>query len=223
MPAIPPPARLARYLGIAALAVSGLVFVIYSVRFGLRGLGHDLSDKTYLDTPGRLTPNLAVFSHMILGGLILALVPLQLIAPVRVRHPWLHRITGRVIVSGSILTALGGLGYIAIRGTIAGPAMDAGFALYGTLMLVAAVQAVRLARARDIARHRAWALRLFVLVIGSLIFRLHYTLWYLVTGGAWSTPQLDGPFDQVQYVAFYLPYLALLELRLRRARPVAAR
>ena len=75
---------------------------------------------------------------------------------------------------------------------------------------------MRAARAGDVTRHRAWALRLFVLIIGSLIFRLHYALWFLLTDGLWSTPQLDGPFDQVQYVAFYLPYLAALELWLRR-------
>jgi hypothetical protein len=198
------------------LGLSGLGFAAYSMMFGLRGLGLDLSQETYLYTPGRMSPNLAVFSHMVLGGLIMLLAPLQLIGRVRAGYPRLHRITGRVVVAGSIVTALGGLGYIALRGTIAGPLMDAGFALYGGLLLLAAVQVLRLARAGDTPRHRAWALRLIVLIMGSLIFRLHYTIWYLATGGLWSTEALDGPFDQVNYVAFYLPYLAMLEFRLRR-------
>lgn len=215
--------RIMAYLGIAFLAVAGLGFAIYSVTFGARGLALDLSSETYIYTPGHLPTNLAVFSHMILGGLIMGLVPLQLVGRVRARHPRLHRITGRVIVAGAMVAALGGLGYIASRGTIAGPLMDAGFALYGGLMLVAAVQVLRLARAGEFARHRAWALRLFVLITGSLIFRLHYTLWYLLTDGLGSTPALDGPFDRVQYVAFYLPYLAALELWLRRSRAVVPR
>lgn len=210
------PARVAIWLGGVMLGVSGLVFAAYAMVFGLRGLGLDLSQETYIYTSGRILPNLAVFLHMVLGGLIMLLAPLQLIGRLRVRHPRLHRSVGRVVVAGSILTALGGLGYIALRGTIGGPLMDAGFALYGWLMFVAAVQVVRLARAGDHIRHRAWALRLFMLIIGSLIFRLHYTLWYLLTDGLWSTEALDGPFDQLQYVAFYLPYLVVLEFWLRR-------
>ena len=207
---------LAIWIGGAMLGLFGLGFAIYAVTFGLRGLGLDLASETYLYTTGGLPENLAVFSHMILGGLVMLLAPLQLIARVRARYPWLHRIVGRLIVAGSIVTALGGLGYIALRGTIAGPLMDAGFALYGALFLLAAVQVVRLARAGEISRHRAWALRLFVLITGSLIFRLHYTIWFLLTDGLWSTPDLDGPFDRVQYVAFYLPYLVVLEFWLRR-------
>lgn len=213
---IPSAVTIAIWLGGGMLALTGLGFAAYAVTFGLRGLAFDLASETYLYTPEGLPENLAVFSHMVLGGLVMLLVPLQLNGRVRARYPWLHRNTGRFIVAGSIITALGGLGYIALRGTIAGPMMDAGFALYGALFLLAAVQVVRLARAGDISRHREWALRLFVLIIGSLIFRLHYTIWFLFTDGLWSTPDLNGPFDRVQYVAFYLPYLVVLEFWLRR-------
>lgn len=215
MQRVPGRATIATYLTIAVLAVPGLAFATYSLHFGVRGLGLDLSAESYIYTPGGVATNLAVFSHMILGGVIMVLVPLQLIGRLRRRYPRVHRITGRVVVGGAIVTALGGLGYIALRGTVAGPLMDAAFALYGALLLLAAVQAVRLARAGDVARHREWALRLLVLVMGSLIYRLHYTIWHLLTDGLWSTEDLDGPFDQVQYVAFYLPYLAVLELWLR--------
>ncbi len=205
----------ARYLLVASFAIVGLAFIGYSIRFGLRGLALDLSAQTYLYTPGAALPNLAIFSHMILGGTIMVLAPLQLSGRLRARRPRLHRATGYVIFTGAVATAIGGLAYIALRGTVAGGLMDVGSTLYGALMLVAAVQAVRLARARDFARHREWALRLFVLAMGSLIYRLHYVAWYSLTDGLWSTTELDGPFDQVQYFAFYLPYLALLELYLR--------
>lgn len=207
---------IALYLGVAVFAVLGAGFVTYSVVFGVRGLGFDLSQESYLYTPGGAISNLAVFSHMILGGLIMLLAPLQLIGRLRMRYPRLHRNSGRLIIVAAIATALGGLIYIALRGTVAGAMMDAGFALYGALFLAAAVQTLRFARIGDFERHREWALRLFVLVMGSLIYRLHYTVWYLFTDGLWSTPELDGPFDQVQYVAFYLPYLAALELWFRR-------
>ena len=208
--------RGAALAGAALAGVSLLGFAAYSARFGLRGLVLDLADETYLFSPGSPGLNAAIFVHMILGALAMLLAPLQLVPRVRARHAWLHRLAGRVIAGAAVVVALGGLGYIAARGTIAGPGMDAGFALYGLLMLLAAVQAVRHARAGDLVRHRAWALRLFVLVMGSLIFRLHYVLWFSLTGGLGSNEQLTGPFDQLQYVAFYLPYLVALEFWLRR-------
>jgi hypothetical protein len=213
---VPGLVRTAKLLGIAALAVPLLGFAVYSLRFGFRGLGLDLSQETYLYTPDTVLPNLAVFAHMLLGAIVMVLAPLQLVGRLRHRAPRLHRVAGRVIVTGAILGALCGLAYIAMRGTIAGPLMDAGFALYGILMLGAAMQVIRHARAGHVLRHREWALRLFVLIMGSLIFRLHYVIWYILTDGAGSNDALTGPFDQVQYVAFYLPYLLALELWMRR-------
>lgn len=211
--------RWAQYLALAILALLGAGFAYYSLRFGFRGFTLDLSRETYIYTPGGALTNLAIFSHMVLGGLIMVIAPLQLLGRVRAKHPAVHRLTGRVIVFASILIALGGLAYIASRGTVAGPLMDAGFALYGALMFIAAGQTLRYARGGNYRRHSEWALRLVVLIMGSLLYRLHYVLWYLLTGGLWSDDQaLDGPFDQVQYFAFYLPYLAALEFWIRRKR-----
>lgn len=206
----------AKLFVLACLAVSVLLFAVYSLRFGMRGLGQDLSAETYIFTPESRFTNIAIFTHMLLGGLIMALVPLQLVGHLRRRYPRAHRTTGRVIVLCAIAVALGGLVYIANRGTIAGPLMDLGFALYGVLMCGAALQTIRFARIGNVERHQNWALRLLVLVLGSLLFRVHYVAWYILTDGAWSNDTLTGPFDQVQYFAFYLPYLLLLEVWIRR-------
>jgi hypothetical protein len=207
-----------KYLAIALIAVPVLVFAAYSLVFGMRGLALDLSQETYIYTAGGRITNLAIFSHMLLGGVVMMLAPLQLVSQLRIRYPRVHRISGRLIIVASTLIAFGGLAYIVLRGTIAGQLMDLGFALYGALMLGAAGQTIRHARAGAFRRHSEWALRLFVLVIGSLIFRLHYVIWYILTDGLWSNEALTGPFDQVQYFAFYLPYLILLELWFRRQR-----
>ena len=86
--------------------------------------------------------------------------------------------------------------------------MDWGFGLYGGLMALAAVQTVRLARRRD-PRHRLWAERLVILALASWLYRVHYGIWEIATGGAGSRPDFSGPFDLVQVFAFYLPYLAI--------------
>jgi hypothetical protein len=201
--------------GLLLVMLLALPFVIYAADFGQGGLRGHLDAPHYLFTAHNPT-NIAIFSHMALGALATLLVPLQLIRPLRARLPRLHRWSGRVITLAAGITALGGLAFIGLHGTIGGAAMDAGFTLYGALMLLAAWQTYRHASARRIDQHRAWALRLFWLVLGSWLYRVHYGLWYLATGGLWSTPEFSGAFDLVQNVAFYLPYLVAVEIYLRR-------
>lgn len=189
-----------------------LPFAIYAARFGLAGLTQDLSGETYLVQAGAWLTNISVFVHMLAGSLLSFLAPLQLFPWLRRYWPAVHRATGRLLILCAILTALAGLIYIALRGTVGGTAMDAGFALYGGLTGLAAVQAFRFAIARDIEHHRRWALRLFVLAIGSWLYRVQYTIWYIATDGLASTPDFSGTFDLFMNFGFYLPWLALLEL-----------
>ena len=194
-----------------------LPFGWYALDFGQGGLRDALPEPHYIHSENH-SANTAIFSHMLTGAAITLLVPLQLIRPLRNRFPGLHRWTGRLLICGAVITALGGLIYIAERRTIGGWPMDVGFTIYGLLLLLTAVQTFRHAQARRIARHHAWALRFFWLAIASWLYRVHYGLWYLVTGGLWSNPDFTGAFDLVQNVAFYLPYLIGVEIWLRRKR-----
>ena len=153
--------------------------------------------------------------HFLAGAIILLLGSVQLIERVRARHPGFHRWVGRIYVAASILAALGGVVFIVLHGTIGGLVMNIGFFLYGLLMAVAAVETIRHARAKRTDVHRAWALRLYVLAIGSWLYRMEYGVWFLFTGGLGSTPNLTGPFDQVMVFFFYLAPLAILEFVLR--------
>lgn len=222
----------ARWPAAAAVVALGLLvllvlpFVGYAARFGLRGLASDLSAETYLYTAGSWLPNLAIFGHMLGGAVVTAFVPFQLYtgpragprAGLRGGLARAHRWAGRLVVLLSLTSALGGLTFIALRGTIGGWPMDVAFAAYGVCLAVAAVQTIRWARRGDLRQHREWALRLFVLALASWLFRLHYVVWFLVTGGLGSTPDLTGPFDRAQLVAFFVPYLVAVEAYLRRRR-----
>lgn len=111
--------------------------------------------------------NAGIGLHFLAGGVLLLLGGVQFLGGLRMRVPALHRAFGRVYVCTALLTAVGGLLFIAATGTVGGTTMDVGFALYGVLMAVAAVKALLAARSRQFVVHQQWAIRLFALVVGS--------------------------------------------------------
>ncbi|GAB3266915.1 DUF2306 domain-containing protein [Larkinella harenae] len=153
--------------------------------------------------------------HFAMGGIILVLGSVQLLDGVRTRFPALHRWIGRVYVVASLLAAVGGLVFIAIKGTVGGLVMNVGFSLYGILMFVAAIQTYRHAVAGRLEKHRAWALRLYALAIGSWLFRMDYGFWIMLTDGLGHTRSFRGPFDQVMAFFFYIPNLVVVEAYIR--------
>ncbi len=157
--------------------------------------------------------------HFAAGGVVMLLGAIQLIGAVRARVPALHRWLGRVYVAGALAAGVGGLVFIAAKGTTGGLVMDLGFGLYGVLTLVAAVQTLRHAMARRLAQHRAWAIRLFALAIGSWLYRMDYGFWMMLTGGLGHEDGFTGPFDRVMAFFFYLPNLLVAELFIRSQQP----
>ena len=104
--------------------------------------------------------------------------------------------------------------------------MKAGFGRYGMLMIGAAVQTMRHAFARRVSTHRAWAVRLYALAIGSWLYRMDYGFWLLLTDGLSHTRDFRGAFDVVMAFFFYVPNLLVAELFIRwpqLAMPRAAR
>lgn len=166
---------------------------------------------------------IGIGAHFLTGGALLLLGPIQLIAAIRNRAPAVHRWIGRVYVAAAAIAGLGGLAFIAAEGTVGGPLMAVGFSIYGALMVLAAVQTYRHGRARRLEAHRAWAIRLFALAVGSWLYRMDYGFWSLLAHGAGHTQTFDGSFDAVMDFAFYVPNLVLAEAFIRarglRAHP----
>lgn len=153
--------------------------------------------------------------HFAMGGIILVLGNIQLIESIRNRWPAFHRWTGRIYVTASLLAAIGGITFIFIKGTIGGPVMNAGFALYGVLMFIAAAATWRYAVKNDLDKHRAWALRLYALAIGSWLYRMDYGFWILLTDGLGHAKDFTGPFDRIMAFFFYIPNLLVAEIFIR--------
>lgn len=158
--------------------------------------------------------------HFFAGATLLLLGPVQLIGEVRRRAPAVHRWTGRVYAFAAFAAGVGGLTFIAIKGTVGGTMMDVAFAAYGGLMVLAAVQTVRHAMARNIDVHRAWAIRLFALAIGSWLYRIGYGLFFAIMGAEdpGHTATFDDWFDYVMDWAFFVPPLIVAEMFIRARR-----
>ncbi|MEO0796796.1 MAG: DUF2306 domain-containing protein [Verrucomicrobiota bacterium] len=154
--------------------------------------------------------------HFAGGGIILILGCIQIMNGVRERWPRFHRITGRIYLLACLLTTLGGLTFIFTSGTIGGPVMDVGFVGYGICMMVATVETARHAIKGRFDAHRAWALRLFALAIGSWLYRMYYGFWFLLFGKWLHTPDFRGLFDFFMSYWFYIPNLLVVQAILGR-------
>lgn len=147
--------------------------------------------------------------HLLLGSI-------QLVSYLRIRYPLLHRWTGRMYVFSSLLMAAGSLVLISLQGTNGGLAMDVGFSIYSLLLFISALETYRYGAKGRFYDHRVWALRLYALATGSLLYRMYYGCWLLLAAEAGDTPRLNGVFDQVMAFCFYLPNLVLVEIFIRR-------
>jgi hypothetical protein len=208
---------------VAASWISAASFGLYIVAFYLGAIPAGHMDQWNGNLPGlyekaNIVSWLAMAAHLATGAVILLLGPVQLIGAVRRRWPRAHRYLGRVYVFTAGVAGLGGLGFIVSKGTIGGGTMNAGFGLYGALMVLGALETYRYARAHRFDEHRAWAIRLFALAIGSWLYRMDYGFWLIAAHRIGHTSNFRGPFDVVMCFFFYLPNLALAELFLRSGR-----
>jgi uncharacterized membrane protein len=211
----------AAQLSLATTAwASALLFGLYILAFYALAMLRDDMQAWNNVLPRLYEPHTPVATagiglHFATGGVVLVLGAIQLVRRVREAWPALHRWIGRVYVACALAAGIGGLTFIFAKGTIGGTVMDLGFGLYGVLTVLAAVQTLRHARARDIAVHRAWAIRLFALAIGSWLYRMEYGFWLLLTGGLGHERGFSGPFDHVMAFFFYLPNLLVAEVLIR--------
>ena len=179
---------------------------------------NDVLPEIYV--PGEPTASIGIGFHFAAGGLILLLGSLQLITRIRTTFPEFHRWTGRAYVFLSMVAALGGLLFIALRGTVGGIVMDVGFTGYGVAMFVCAGQTLRHAMQRNFSIHQAWAWRLYALAIGSWLYRMDYGLWLVLTQWVGHTDNFQGWFDYIMAFFFYIPNLIIVEFMIRaRGKP----
>jgi hypothetical protein len=163
--------------------------------------------------------NLMVGLHVTVAAIIIVGGPLQLIPQVRQYAGKFHRWNGRAYLSTALLAAATGLVMVWTRGTVGGLVQHLAISFNAGLILVFGALTYKYAVAHDFARHRAWALRLFMVVSGVWFFRVGLMAWLLIHRApvGFDPDTFEGPFLTSLSLSVYvvpLPVL-LLELYLR--------
>lgn len=168
----------------AAVVVAGqLVFAVYVAAFyGRRALAgqperwNDVLPRGW--DPTEPLANAVLAAHLLLAVVIVLAGALQLVPWLRRAVPVVHRVSGRAYLLAATVLALGGLFLVWVRGGAAGDlSQHLAISVNALLVLGCAAQAWRAARVRDLARHRRWALRLFVSASGVWFFRVGLMAW----------------------------------------------
>lgn len=214
------PGWVGRFFQVAALAGLGLFGLYIVLRAG--GATPKNFDQWNALVAGQPMPSAAgwiasigIGVHFAMGTILVLAWPILFSATIRARHRAVHRWTGRVYVTAGFLAGAGGLSFIFAHGAYA-PAASVAFAIWGALLMLAAVKAYLHARARRFDLHRAWAIRLFALVLGSWVFDLEIRAWKDLTGGVGMGPgDAFGLFDYAILYLFFVPNLLVAEFFIR--------
>ena len=190
-----------------SLAIGGLTYRQINLMLPAQTVqeGYDF-DRWFLSYP------LLTFLHVIPGGLLLALAPLQFSSRIRNRHLRFHRWSGRVLVLAALLVGLSGL-VLAAKFPYGGPVAAAAAFVAGTAFLIALFQAVMAIRRRDVVAHREWMIRMFALGVAIATIRVIGLLVLVLTGAS---------FQRSARAVFWTGWVstfAVAELWIRHTRP----
>jgi uncharacterized membrane protein len=200
--------------------VGQLVFSLYiTIVYGRAAIGTDpelwnlVMPRGYV--AGDRVGNTAVVLHVFLALVIIIGGATQLMPAVRRRAPALHRWTGRMYMIAIALTSLLGLYMVWVRGAVGDLWQHIAISLNAVILCTCGALAWRTARARNVAAHREWGLRMYLAANGVFFFRLALFLWLLINQGpvGFDADTFSGPFLTTLAFAVYvfLP-ISILEL-----------
>lgn len=160
--------------------------------------------------------NLMFGGHVLMAAIISFGGSLQLIPAIRARALRFHLWNGRLFVMSAIAISLVGLYLVWLRDGTPNLAGALSISLNAVLVLLFAALAWSAARQRNVAAHRRWALRLFMVANGVWFFRVGLMAWIAANGGPVGIGEhFDGPAVLFWNLGCYLLPLAVLELYLQ--------
>lgn len=201
-----------------ATAIAGqALFLTYIVAFyGPSTLGGDFAAWTKNESlikgyvPGDTAGNLAFGAHVLMAAVVTFGGTLQLVPQLRARAPGAHRWIGRAFLTTAILASLVGVWMTWGRPTISSLPSAIAITLDATLILIFGGLAWRAAVKRDLAAHRRWAMRAFLVANSVWFLRLGmaaYGMARVATGNV--LPRMGDAFEVWSFGAYLVPLLIL--------------
>lgn len=180
------------------------------LQHGLEGLSRTHLPVGYV--AGDIFGNITLATHILLAALMIGAGTLQLVPSIRARHPALHRWSGRIYIPSAVLLALAGLYVTWTRSASENLVPYIGNSTNGVLIVIFASMTLRYALKRDLAAHRAFALRLFISGSAIWFLQIGFSLWFFISDAFGIT--FEHFFDLWLFGQYLIP-LAILELYLR--------
>lgn len=174
--------------------------------------------------PGDTAGNSSIAIHLAMAVVVMASGCLQFIPRLRVRYPRFHRVNGRVYILAGLAVSGAGVYMTWFRSHVGDLPQHIGSTLDAVLIWLFAAIAIRYAIRRDIAAHRRWSLRFFIVLSASYFIRLMLFLVFAVAGGpvGIDPTTFSGWLPTTLTFAQYLFPLAILELYLYAQRSSGA-
>jgi uncharacterized membrane protein YozB (DUF420 family) len=195
--------------------VRGMLGVVIGL-LALLGVGAAATHYLYEPyNPGFLEYPTIVALHVVLGGLYLALAPLQFVRRILSRHLGYHRWAGRVLVSIGLVIGATGM-FMGLVIPIAGWIERGYISAFGVLFLVALVKGFVHIRAKRVALHREWMIRAFAIGLAVVTQRLIFIPALLVVADPTQGPV--ATLSAVSFLAAFVLHSSLAEVWIRLTR-----
>lgn len=183
------------------LTLEGYVKPLYNVVIQFRPAG--AAPINLLDVEGPYAQHAALMlSHAIPGLLFMILGPLQFLPGLRARHIRLHRWSGRVFLAASAIALVSGM-TAGWRMPVGGASETAAVTFFGTIWAFELARAFWHVRRGEIAEHRVWMMRAFMLGLGVATDRPVVTAFF-----AFSRMPLPEFFAIALWLSFSLNLVA---------------
>jgi hypothetical protein len=192
-----------------------LLIAVLGIWVSLRSLRYYLPEIPF---PAPLF-NVKNHFHMILmhgtsGAIALFIGAWQFMAPLRKRHPVVHRVAGRIYVVAACFSAVMSL-LLSVHATT-GLVASIGFMLLGVGWFSTTLFAFRAILRRQILTHQLWMLRSYALIFSAVTLRFYVPLSKML-----HIPFLTA-YPSIAWLC-WLPNLMFAEWLIRRASSLPAR
>ena len=201
-------------VGVSLMIVMSVTIALFSLRYYAVLGGHWPQIDGGIRGVIERQPWLAL-THMLIAPIALLVGGLQFIPSLRARHPYLHRIVGRIYVAACVIAGAGGLA-TAVHAS-GGPVAGWGFGILAVCWVATTLGAWRAAVLRRLALHRLLMRFSYAMTFSGVTLRLQIPLGFALGYASYSQMSV-----WLAYTAWIPNVLAVVLYSAFAQRPVRA-